>query len=461
MTTTTMTSAFEILRDEQVAAILADQPMHQERIHWDRAQIEGHQRTALRELLAYASEHSPFHARRLAGIDTAAIEPDDLSALPVMTKTQMMSSLDDVFTDRRLTRAQVEGALARTGTSPVAILDSYFAFTSGGSSGLRGTFVFDLDAMRQLVGSFSRNLVARLQALGGPPSGGLPIGFIAAESAVHLTGVAPAMTTSGELGFRYIGLPVTQPLPELVDRLNELQLPALAGYPSMLAQLAHEQRAGRLRIAPMAISASSEPVIPEAREAIRSAFGVPLINSFASTEGLMGTSPPDDEAIVLAEDGCIVELVDADNRPVPPGTPSAKALVTCLANRLQPIIRYELTDSFVRLPDSPDYGHMRVTVDGRSDDAFRYGDVVAHPLVIRSVLVKTAGVAEYQVRQTADGIDVALIATGAVDVAGVRERLTAALTEAGLRDPRVTAATVPELCRTTVTGKLRRFVPLS
>lgn len=458
--TTTM-SAFELLRDEQVAAMLADQPMHQQRMRWSRAQIEAHQRAALRDLLAHAAEHSPFHAQRLAGIDTTRIEPDDLSALPVMTKAQMMSRLDDVFTDRRLTGSMVEDALSRTGSCPVPILDSYLAFTSGGSSGVRGTFVFDTAALRQLVGSFSRNLVARLRQLGGPPPGGLPIGFIGAESAVHLTGVAPSMTTGGQLGFRYIGLPVTQPLPDLVARLNDLQLPALAGYPSMLARLAREQLDGRLHIAPIAISATSEPVTPQAREVIRAAFGVPLVNSFASTEGLMGVSLPDDEAIVLAQDGCIVELVDADNLPVPPGTPSAKALVTNLANRLQPLIRYELTDRFVRLPDSPDHGHMRVTVDGRSDDTFRYGEVTVHPLVIRSVLVTTAGVAEYQVRQTPSGIDVALVAHGAVDLAEVRERLTAALLAAGLREARVTATTVPELRRATVTGKLRRFVPLA
>ena len=45
---------------------------------------------------------------------------------------------------------------------------------------------------------------------------------------------------------------------------------------------------------------------------------------------------------------CIVELVDADNRPVPPGVPSARVLVTNLTNLTQPLIRYELNDVFVR-----------------------------------------------------------------------------------------------------------------
>ena len=460
MTTTTMTD-FDVLRTRQLEGMLADQPLHVERLRWDRERIEAHQLDALRSLLAVALERSPFHARRLAGVDPATFRLADLPSLPVMTKAEMMASLGDVFTDRRLTPALVEDALARTADKPVPILGSYLAFTSGGSSGVRGAFVFDDAAMRQIVGAFTRNLVARLQAMGGPPPGGLPIGYVAAESAVHLTGCGPAMTAGGELGFRYIGIPVTQPLSELVARLNELQLPLIAGYPSMLARLAQEQLAGRLRISPMTLTATSELVTPEDRAIIKEAFGVPLINGFASTEGLMGGSLPDDEAIVLAEDGTIVELVDEDDRPVAPGTPSAKVLVTNLSNHLQPLIRYELTDRFIQLDDAAEHGYRRVIVDGRCDDAFRFGDVTVHPLVIRSVLVKCPQVAEYQVRQTPRGVDVALVCHDTVDTADVRARLRDALAGAGLDAPEVTATEVPALTRAATTGKLRRFVPLA
>ena len=60
-----------------------------------------------------------------------------------MTKTDMMDALDDVFTDRRLRRRDVESALTATGFEPVPILDDYIALASGGCSGRRGLFVFD------------------------------------------------------------------------------------------------------------------------------------------------------------------------------------------------------------------------------------------------------------------------------------------------------------------------------
>jgi phenylacetate-coenzyme A ligase PaaK-like adenylate-forming protein len=54
----------------------------------------------------------------------------------------------------------------------------------------------------------------------------------------------------------------------------------------------------------------------------------------------------------LDTDMCIVELVDDDHRPVPRGIPSTKVIVTNLYNVTQPLIRYELTDTFVRRPDA-------------------------------------------------------------------------------------------------------------
>lgn len=378
-----------------------------------------------------------------------------------MTKTEMMNDLDDVYTDRRLTRSGVERALAAAGPEPATPLGSYLALASGGSSGRRGVFVLDGPGAVQFFGSLTRGLVARLEAEGGPPPGGLPIAMVAAASPVHATGIAtPLCEGSADLPFRFIGVPVTLPLGEIVDRLNALQAPALYGYPSVLARLAGEQRAGRLRISPVVVTCTSEICTPELRAAISAGFGAPLIDSFGSTEGLVGASAPDADVIAFADDGCIVELVDENHRPVPPGTPSAAVLVTNLSNRVQPLIRYELTDTFVRQPAAADHGHLRARVQGRSDDDFRYGEVTIHPLVIRSVLVGSVDVLEYQVRQTPTGVDVCVVAERTLDVDALGRRLGGALTAAGLPDPDVAVRPARNLDRDPLTGKLRRFVPL-
>src|SRR6478672_4230996 len=258
-TTTATKHSFRTLRDELQASLLASFPEHVARLGWSRTEIAAHQRRQLNALLAHAVEHSPFHARRLRGLDPAGIEPGDLSRLPVMTKAEMMDELDDVYTDRRLTRSAVESALAAAGPEPATLLGSYLALTSGGSSGRRGVFVLDRLGAVQFFGSLTRGLVARLEATGGPPPGGLPIAMVAAASPVHATGIAtPLCEGSEDLPFRFIGVPVTLPLGEIVDRLNALRPPALYGYPSVLARLAGEQRAGRLRISPMIVTSTGE-----------------------------------------------------------------------------------------------------------------------------------------------------------------------------------------------------------
>ncbi len=460
-TTTVPKHSFPALRDELQTLLLASFPELVARTGWSRAQIAAHQQDQLGALLAHAVEHSPFHARRLRGIDPDAIDAGDLSQLPVMTKAAMMNELDDVFTDRRLTRCAVERALAAAGPEPATLLGSYLALTSGGSSGQRGLFVLDVPAAVQFFGALSRGLVARLAAMGGPPPGGLPIAMVAAGSPVHATGIAtPLCAGKAALPFRFLSVPVTQPLAEIVDRLNALQAPALFGYPSVLARLAGEQRAGRLRITPMMVTSTSETCTPELRAAISNGFGAPLIDTFGSTEGLVGVSAPDADAITFAEDGCIVELVDENYRAVPPGTPCRAVLVTNLSNRLQPLIRYELTDSFVQQPAAADHGYLRALVQGRSDDDFSYGEVTIHPLVIRSVLVRSPDVLEYQVRQTPTGIDVSAVPERAIDVEELRAHLDSALTAAGLASPEIAVRSVPCLDRDPATGKLRRFVPL-
>ena len=454
----TTVSPFVRLREELQAELINGYDELISRLGWDRVAIRSHQRSRLRGLLQVAAERSPFHARRLAGIDVDTIDPADLSALPVMTKADLMSSFDDLVTDRRVTRALAEEALAGAVEEPAVIGDDSLVMASGGSSGPRAVFVLDRAAQRQFFGSLSRGLAARLRMTGTPP-GGLHIAFVAAASPVHATRVAVAIACGG-LPFRFTGVPATLPLAEIVARLNELRPQALFGYPTMLARLAAEQQAGRLSVAPISVTCTSETLTPQLRAAIRAGFGAPVIDSFGSTEGLTGSSLPDEPAIVLAEDGCIVELVDERDRPVPPGTPSAAALITVLENRPQPLIRYRITDGFIEHPSAPGHGYLRTVVQGRCEDVLRFGHLVLHPLVVRSVLLHAPEVVDYQARQTPRGLAVNVVALRAVDTDALAAQLGDALSAAGLAGARVTVTPVTSLPRDPRTGKLRRFVPL-
>jgi phenylacetate-CoA ligase len=442
------------VRDDALGGTMA----HFARLRWNRDQIIAEQRRGLARLLAHAAEHSPFHARRLRGIDLGAVDSCDMSALPVMTKADMMSALDDVFTDRRLRRADVESALSRTGADPVPLLGRYVALASGGSSGTRGVFVLDREALARFASAIARPPAS--ESAPAPPEG--VVASVAAPSAVHATGMIASLTDCEGWPVRYHLLSATRPLAAIVEELNEVCPAILTGYASMLVRLAAEARAGRLRIRPAMISPTSETLLPEMRSAIREAFGVPVADSFACTEGLVGKAAPDDATFAFNTDMCIVEVVDADNRPTPIGEPAAKVLVTNLHNLTQPLIRYELTDRFVPVADASGHGHLRARVQGRSDEIFHYADGTAiHPIVIRSVIVNTPQIFDYQVVQTPSGVQLSFVATAGLAVDAFVARLSRALTEAGLARPDVSARVVERLDRNPLSGKFRRFVPLA
>jgi len=453
--------AWDRFRRGVLTQTLAAAPEQLSRLSWSSHQLERAQRASLHRLLLHAAEHSPFHRRRLSGIDLAGIDPTDLSMLPVMTKTDMMDALDDIFTDRRLRRHDVESALAATGLEPVPILDDYIALASGGCSGRRGLFVFDQAAASSYLTALSRPPIEDPAPPDTTPPGPLRIALVAAPSAVHATGFGAALTSIDGWPVRYELVPATLPIAEIVDRLNALQPPVLGGYASMLARLALEARAGRLRIAPTQVRPSSETLLPEMRSVISDVFEAPVLDMFACTEGLVGKAVPDDDVFVFNTDMCIVEFVDADYRPVPPGVPSAKALVTNLFNLAQPLIRYELNDVFIRQPDAAGHGYLRARAQGRSDDVLRYVTVHVHPIVIRSVMVASPDVIDYQVNQTRSGIEVFVVTSAGFDVDDLTSRLRRALGGAGLDHPDVVVHRVEQVDRHPVSGKLRRFSPTS
>lgn len=106
-------------------------------------------------------------------------------------------------------------------------------------------------------------------------------------------------------------------------------------------------------------------------------------------------------------DWIIFEPVDAKHNPIPSGQHSDRLLITNLANRVMPIIRYELGD---RVSLSAERCACGITlpvakVEGRTDDILRFRtndgqSIPVLPLALWSVLKETPGVLKFQAIQT-------------------------------------------------------------
>ncbi len=451
---------YDELRRRHAAQAAARLPAYAERLEWSRERIRAQRETDLRRLVRVAVDRSPWHRRRLAHIDCDRLTEADLTHVPPMTKDDLMSSFDTIVTDRRVTLDTAEAHLERLETDAY-LFDELHVLASGGSSGRRGVFVYDWEAW--LVGyvAYVRHMARVLARLPGPADGAFVRASVAAARASHMTsanGQTFSDTTTDH------AFPVTLPLSEIVAGLNRVRPAMLTGYASALLALAHEARAGRLRIAPRLVVAGSEPLLPEMRATLGEAWRAPVINTWGTTEaGCTAIGCGVEVGMHVTDDLVILEPVDARGQPVPPGERSAKVYVTNLFNHALPLIRYEVTDEVVPIaePCSCGLAFGRVAdILGRLDDTFVYGGSIAvHPHVFRSIIGGERGVLEYQVRQTPRGAAVALRVKGPVDTGALERRLAAALDRNGLPHPEVTIALVDDFARTTV-GKLQRFVPL-
>ena len=126
----------------------------------------------------------------------------------------------------------------------------------------------------------------------------------------------------------------------------------------------------------------------------------------------------------------------------------------------QPLIRYELTDRFTPAGTSGG-GALFASVEGRSDDVFRYAEASVHPFVIGAPLLHAPAVREFQIRQTERGADIAAVTDAGFDPSAIVAAIGRSLRQAGLTRPQVGFRRVGALDRDPMTSKARRFIPLS
>jgi len=203
--------------------------------------------------------------------------------------------------------------------------------------------------------------------------------------------------------------PVLDPLPEIVDGLNEFQPAMLNGYASAIALLAHEQEAGRLDIHPVLTMTSSESLAIEERERIARVFGGKVRDNYGCSEFVSAAYGCAEGWLHVHADWVILEPVDEQLQPVRPGETSRTVLLTNLSNRVQPILRYNLGDRITMRPDACPCGSPfpAIRVEGRTDEILRFraedGSLVpVLPLALWSVLKETPGLHRFQVIQTGE-----------------------------------------------------------
>jgi phenylacetate-CoA ligase len=429
-----------------------------------RAQLAHYQQQRLETVVRHAATHSPYYRQRLGETGALGNGPVQLERLPVLNKGLLMEHFDELVCDPRLRRDQLLDWVGQL-TDDQLYLDRYRVMVTSGSSGRPGLFVYDLAGWRSIIAQMLRSS----GWAGLAPS--LPrqrVAWVGGAGPSHITRQGAATVAIGL--HRVLALPVTLPVPRLVEALNQFQPTYLNVYPSVAMWLAEEQLAGRLQLAPQMLVTVAELRTPAMTQRLQDAFGVRPFDVYGSTEGLFGSECEHHQGIHLFEDTTLVENVDSDGQPVPAGQPGAKLLVTNLHNLVQPLLRLEVTDLVTLAPDPCPCGRPLVraaAIHGRADDVLSLaardgGRVAVHPLQF-ALLTRDPQVREFQVVQ--DGLALRILIVPSSAVAEGDDRLEGRLGQAvthqllglGVQDPQVTVERRQQLPRS-AGGKLKLVI---
>jgi phenylacetate-coenzyme A ligase PaaK-like adenylate-forming protein len=360
----------------------------------------------------------------LHGRDTTKLT---LGELPVMHKAELMGRFDEWVGDPRLKLRDLKGFVADHARSAQPYLDCYVVWESSGSTGEPGIFVQDLHAMAvyDALEALRRPVLRPMQRLLDPFGLGERIAFVGALDGhfASTVSIERLRRLNPALAAQIHSVSFLQPIDTIVAELNALAPTVIATYPSAAVLLAEERVAGRLATSPQEVWTGGEDLSPAKRRFVQHAFGCAVANSYGASEFLSLASECVRGQLHLNSDWAILESVDAHGHPMPPGKAGATTLLTNLANRVQPLIRYDIGDRVTLHSAACTCGSAlpRIDVQGRSEETMRLGPSPSKsasilPLALVTVLEEEAALFDFQVvqRGTAD----LLLRTGLSGTAG-------------------------------------------
>jgi phenylacetate-CoA ligase len=427
----------------------------------------------LARMLQHAACHSPLYRDRCTA---SAGQPPGLADFEPVDKAELMHRFDDWAADRRITRAGVEAFLEDEHRLADAYLGEYLVWTSSGTQGEPGIFVQDAPSLA----AYDALDLLRFRGQSSVTTWGAApqrFAFVAATGG-HFAGVASierlrrctASAMGPWLAPAIRTFSVQTPLHELQGELQAFAPTVLITYPSCADALAEAQAGGGVRLASLQeVWLGGEQLSGPQRQRIQSAFGGVLRNNYGASEFYSMAWECPAGQLHLNHDWVLLEPVDEKLRPVPVGEASHSVLLTHLANRAQPLIRYRLCDSlrFIAAPCPCGSGFPAIEVQGRADHTLTLRDgrgraVPLLPLALMTVLEEGAGVTRFQLLQTGpSALELRLepqVAQRAAAFARMRSALEGFLAAQGLGNVRVAAASSQAPLHHACSGKVSRVL---
>lgn len=369
------------------------------------------QRKRLTEHIEYVKENSPFFSELYSGISPES----PLDAFPVTNKLMLMEHFDRWHTDPDVSLEKVREFMTDTDNVGRKLDGKYLVFSTSGSTGNPCIVLYDDNAMNVssaigITRSFSSGEVMKRFIKAGGKSAA-----VFADKGFYL-GCGSIRYQLHRMPWkkRQMMIADVRYAPEKLNAvLNAFQPTMLGIYPTAAELLADEQLAGRLNIHPVLIMTGGEYLSDDVRKRLAEVFKCHVQTNYSCTEGGTMACECPEKHFHINDDWIIIEAVDENGKPVPFGTQSAKILLTNLANKICPIIRFEITDRVILHNDPCPCGNDRpwLEIEGRTDDILTFSNGVRiAPLSVYAILKEVHGMKRFQlVQKSGDVLELRII----------------------------------------------------
>jgi phenylacetate-CoA ligase len=370
--------------------------------HWSAPRLTEYRTEALRHTLRYTRDHSPFYAKRLAGLDPARIDsftPQDLPEIPFTTKDDLREHTYDLLC-RPVSEAWIfYETTGTTGPATPCPRDNVDSLVNNTALTVCYDEIFRAHGDDHVV------------AVMGPTE-------------LHSTG-----DTFGDV-CRNLDRAVVKMWPHspvvgfgrALQVLRELRVTAVFCTPGMALSLAKEAAAAGLDpardFAVRFFMLTGELATPGLLRRIGEAWGADAYNClYASQEASVLGAVEADGRLRTVPLNVLYEVVDPQTgQPVPQtsGSRQGELVVTHLYQGSKPLVRYR-TGDLVRLTDPAPgtrYPSELLLPLGRARDRVELGgELVSAYELEEAVLAEATGCADYALTiDTEDGVDVLTVA---------------------------------------------------
>lgn len=303
---------------------LAWRSLHRQSV-LDPASYAAEHQATLKQTLAAAIRDIPFYQNH-RGLDASRLD-----SFPILTKEALSKNYNNLMSTP--TREEYEGRKRRSAYGWVEV-------RSGGTTGVPSAVIHGPDFR-----DHDRALRMLQMKMCGFPFG-VPYvrlwGSMTDINRMRESLTHRVMSTLGRETIINAFRMETGDMDRHLDFLERHRVRYLMAYIDAAEALAHHALSGGRRLQIDRVMACAGTVTEGARRAIREAFSAQVHNKYGSRDaGEMACECQAGGLHILP--GVEIEVVDDAYQPVPPGQ-TGRLLITCLHNRVFPIIRYDIGD---------------------------------------------------------------------------------------------------------------------